>query len=632
MSKILGIDLGTGFSAMAVMENGSAKIITNAEGERTTPSIVAWNKNGERLVGSSAKRQAINNPQNTVYEVKRFIGRKFDEAQEDIKLVSYKVVRADNGDCRISANGNLYSPEEISSFILAKLKADAEAYLGETITDAIITCPAYFNDSQRQATKAAGSIAGMNVLRIINEPTAAALAYGVDKDKSGYIAVADAGSGTLDFSILEIGDGVFEVKSTAGDSQLGGKDYDQHLMNWLISDFKAETGVDLGKDPMALQRVKDESEKAKIALSSTESYDINLPFITMDATGPKHLMKNITRAKFEQLIEDLNDRYDAPARQCINDSGVDNIDEVILVGGTTRIPSVQQKIHSIFNIEPSKGVNPDEVVAMGAAIQGGVIAGDVTDVLLLDVTPLTLSIETMGSIATPMIDRNTTIPVKKSQVFSTASDNQSAVTIRVCQGERKMFGDNKLLGTFNLDGIAPAPRGIPQIEVTFDINANGILTVSATDKATGKEQHISITNSSGLSKEEIERAKAEAEKHAEEDKKRAEEIEAINKGESMAYQAEKFIKDNGDKISAERKTTAEDKIKALRDAVATKNIESINASIEALSNELGTMQQEMLAANSTSTGSVPPGFEDIMNQAAGNAGPGPVDVEAETVE
>lgn len=595
MSKILGIDLGTGFSAMAVMENGNAKIITNAEGERTTPSIVAWNKNGERLVGSPAKRQAINNPQNTVYEVKRFIGRKYDEAINDIKMVSYKVEKADNGDCRIKVNDRLYSPEEISSFVLAKLKADAESYLGEEVKDAIITCPAYFNDSQRQATKAAGTIAGLNVLRIINEPTAAALAYGVDKDKSGYIAVADAGSGTLDFSILEIGDGVFEVKSTAGDSQLGGKDYDQMIMNWLIAEFKAETGIDLGLDPMALQRIKDESEKAKIALSSTESYDINLPFITMDATGPKHLMRNLTRSKFEQLVEVLNDRYDAPAKQCITDADVDKIDEVILVGGTTRIPSVQRKIQTIFNLEPSKGVNPDEVVAMGAAIQGGVINGQVTDVLLLDVTPLTLSIETMGNIATPMIERNTTIPVKKSQVFSTASDNQSAVTIRVCQGERKVFDANKILGTFNLDGIAPAPRGIPQIEVTFDINANGILTVTALDKATGKQQNISITNASGLSNDEIEKAKAEAEAHAEEDKKRAEEVEAMNKGESIAYQAEKFLKESAEKIKPEQKAEAEDKIKVLREAVETKNVENINTAVEAVSAVLGAIQQDMVS-------------------------------------
>lgn len=624
MSKILGIDLGTGFSAMAVMENGSAKIITNAEGERTTPSIVAWNKNGERLVGSPAKRQAVNNPQNTVYEVKRFIGRKYDEAIEDIKLVSYKVEKADNGDCRISANGRLYSPEEISSFVLAKLKADAEAYLGETITDAIITCPAYFNDSQRQATKAAGTIAGLNVLRIINEPTAAALAYGVDKDKSGYIAVADAGSGTLDFSILEIGDGVFEVKSTAGDSQLGGKDYDQALMNWLISEFKSETGIDLGLDPMALQRVKDESEKAKIALSSTESYDINLPFITMDATGPKHLMRNITRSKFEQLVEHLNDRYDKPARQCISDADVGKIDEVILVGGTTRIPSVQRKIQSIFNLDPSKGVNPDEVVAMGAAIQGGVINGQVTDVLLLDVTPLTLSIETMGKIATPMIDRNTTIPVKKSQVFSTASDNQTAVTIRVCQGERKLFGDNKVLGTFNLEGIAPAPRGIPQIEVTFDINANGILTVTAVDKATNKQQHISITNASGLSKDEIEKAKAEAEAHAEEDKKRAEEIEAVNHGESIAYQAEKFVKEVDSRLTAEQKSEVEAKVKVLNEAVAARNVEEINKAVEGVSATLGNIQQNLAG----------PAVEDIINNAA-KASDTPddvVDVEAEPVE
>ncbi len=419
--KILGIDLGTGFSAMAIMEGGEAKIIPNAEGGRTTPSIVAWTKNGDRLVGQAAKRQAVTNPKNTVYEVKRFIGRKFDEVQNDVKLVSYEVVKASNGDCRIKIDGKEYSPEEISSFILAKLKKDAEAYLGEEIKDAIITCPAYFNDSQRQATKDAGTIAGLNVLRIINEPTAASLSYGLDKKKSGYIAVADAGAGTLDFTILEVGDGVFEVKSTAGDSQLGGKDYDQAIMKWLIEEFKAETGIDLSKDNMALQRLKDEAEKAKIALSSTEQVDINIPFITADASGPKHLAKTINRAKFEALVSDLNDRYDAPAKQCISDANVDKIDEVILVGGTTRIPSVQAKIKQIFGIEPSKGVNPDEVVAEGAAIQGGVIRGEVKDILLLDVTPLTLSICTNGQIATPMIERNTTIPAKKTQTFSNAT-------------------------------------------------------------------------------------------------------------------------------------------------------------------------------------------------------------------
>lgn len=538
-SKILSIDLGTGNSCMSILENGKPTVVANAEGERTTPSVVAWTNNGERLVGSPAKRQAVQNPKKTVYEVKRFIGRKFEEVAEDIKLVSYDVVKAPNGDCRIRIEGQKdFSPEEISSFILAKLKKDAEAYTGAPVTKAIITVPAYFNDSQRNATKAAGEIAGLEVLRIINEPTAAALAYGTDKKKSGHIAVADSGSGTLDFSILSVEDGVYEVLATSGDSQLGGKDYDQALMKFLLDGFKAENGIDLSLDAMALQRIKDEAEKAKIALSSVQSYDINLPFITMDATGPKHLQKTVTRAKFEQIVEHLNDRYDAPAKKCIADADV-QIDEVILVGGTTRMPSVQEKIKSIFGIEPSKGVNPDEVVSCGAAVQSGVLSGEVEDILLLDVTPLTLSIETMGGIATPMIDRNTTIPVKKSQVFSTAADNQPAVTIKVCQGERKSFDANKLLGMFNLEGIDPAPRGVPQIEVTFDIDANGILTVTAKDKNSGKEQNVVIQGSSGLSKEEIERAKAEAEAHAEEDKVLMENSETLNKTDAILAAVEK---------------------------------------------------------------------------------------------
>ena len=580
--KILGIDLGTGFSAMAIMEGGEAKIIPNAEGGRTTPSIVAWTKNGERLVGQAAKRQAVTNPKNTVYEVKRFIGRKFDEVQKDIKLVSYEVVKADNGDCRIKVDGKEYSPEEISSFILAKLKKDAEAYLGEAITDAIITCPAYFNDSQRQATKDAGTIAGLNVLRIINEPTAASLSYGLDKKKSGYIAVADAGAGTLDFTILEVGDGVFEVKSTAGDSQLGGKDYDQALMTWLIEEFKTETGIDLSKDNMALQRLKDEAEKAKIALSSTEQVEINIPFITADATGPKHLLKTINRAKFESLISDINNRYDAPAKQCISDANIEKIDEVILVGGTTRIPSVQAKIKQIFGIEPSKGVNPDEVVAEGAAIQGGVLRGDVKDILLLDVTPLTLSICTNGQIATPMIERNTTIPAKKTQTFSNATPMQSMATIMVGQGERKLFSDNKLLGQFNVE-ITPCPTpGQAQIEVTYDIDANGILTISAKDLAMNKVANITITNSSGLSKEEIEKAKADAEKFAEEDAKKVELINTKNSAESLCNQIDKAMTDAGDKLTDDDKKPVSDEIAKVREAVKGDDLSAIKSALEAL--------------------------------------------------
>ena len=575
MGKILGLDLGTGFSAMSIYEGGEAKIIANAEGARTTPSIVAWTKDGERLVGQAAKRQAVTNPKNTVYEVKRLIGRKYDEVVDDIKLLSYDVVKAPNGDCRVKIGDKEYSPEEISSFILAKLKKDAEAYLGETVTDAIITVPAYFNNSQRDATKAAGTIAGFNVLRIINEPTAAALSYGVDKKKSGYVAVADAGSGTFDVSILEIGDGVFEVKATAGDSQLGGKDYDQAIMKWLIADFKNETGVDLSKDNMAVQRLKDEAEKAKITLSNATTVDISIPFISANENGPLHLMKTLSRAKFEQLVSELNDRMTAPCKQCIADAAVDKIDEVILVGGTTRIPSVQEKIKEIFGIEPSKGVNPDEVVSTGASIQGAVLAGDKKDILLLDVTPLTLAIETIGGIATPMIARNTTIPTSKTQTFSTAADYQTAVTVRICQGERKQFDANKVLGTFNLNGIPPAPRGVPQIEIKYDIDANGILTVSAKDLGTQKEQHITITGSSGLTDEEIEKAKKDAELHAEEDKKLEELVVTKNAAESLSFSIEKLCNEQKDKLGEDLCKKATDAIAALREAIKTNDIQKI---------------------------------------------------------
>ncbi len=576
-NKILGVDLGTGNSAMAVFEGGEAKIIPNAEGGRTTPSIIGWTKSGERLVGQAAKRQAVTNPKGTVYEVKRLIGRKYDEVLDDIKMLSYDVVKAPNGDCRIKVEGKEYSPEECSSFILAKLKKDAEAYLGEEIKDAIITVPAYFNDQQRQATKDAGAIAGLNVLRIINEPTAAALSYGVDKKKSGIIAVADSGSGTLDFSILELGDGVFEVKATSGNSQLGGKDYDQKIMQWLISEFKADTGIDLSNDNMAVQRLKDEAEKAKIALSTAEQIEINIPFISADATGPKHLVKTLTRAKLEVLVAELNDKYEAPAKQCIADAGSPKLDEVILVGGTTRMPSVQAKIKEIFGLEPSHGVNPDECVAMGAAIQGAVLRGQKSDILLLDVTPLTLSIETMGGIATPMIDRNTTIPTKKTQVFSTAADNQSAVTIRICQGERKMFADNKILGNFNLDGIPPAPRGIPQIEITYDLDANGILNVSAKDLGTQKEQKITITSSSGLSKDEIEKAKSEAEKYKAEDEKRAALVQEKNLAEGAAYASEKSANDNKDKLGEDLSKKILDAVAAVREAAKGDDIDAIKS-------------------------------------------------------
>lgn len=582
MSKILAIDLGTGFSAMSIFEGGEAKIITNAEGARTTPSIVAWTKSGERLVGQAAKRQAVTNPKGTVYEVKRLIGRKYDEVLDDIKLLSYDVVKAPNGGCRIKVDGNEYSPEEVSSFILSKLKADAEAYLGEKVTDAIITVPAYFNNDQRQATKDAGKIAGLNVLRIINEPTAASLSYGVDKKKSGYIAVADAGSGTFDVTILEIGDGVFEVKATNGDSQLGGKDYDQAIMKWLIEEFKNDTGIDLSADNMAVQRLKDESEKAKIALSTTLTVDINIPFITANASGPLHLQKTLTRAKFEQLVTELNDRMTAPCKQCIADSGVEKIDEVILVGGTTRMPSVQEKIKALFGIEPSKGVNPDEAVSLGAAVQSAVLTGQKNDVLLLDVTPLTLAIETAGGIATPMIPRNTTIPTKKTQTFSTASDYQTAVTIRICQGERKMFDSNKVLGTFNLDGIPPAPRGVPQIEISYDIDANGILKVSAKDLGTQKEQNITITGSSGLSDEEIEKAKKDAELHAEEDKKAEEAAKLKNEADGFAFAIEKVLKESKDKLGDELVKKAEAAVNELKEALKSNDLEQIKAKKAAL--------------------------------------------------
>ena len=582
MSKVLGIDLGTGFSCMAIMEGGEPKVIVNAEGARTTPSIVAWTKSGDRLVGQAAKRQAITNPKNTVYEIKRFIGRKYDEVLDDIKLVSYDVVKADNGDIRVKIEDKLYSPEEISSFILAKLKADAEAFLGEKITEAVITVPAYFNDSQRQATKDAGAIAGLNVLRIVNEPTAAALSYGLDKQGNSVIAVADAGAGTYDTTILELGEGVFEVKATNGDTRLGGKDYDQAIMNWLCEEFKRDTGINLLNNQMAVQRLKDEAEKAKIALSTSETIDINIPFITGDATGPKHLVNTLSRAKFEALISELNDRLVAPCKNCMSDADV-KIDKVILVGGTTRIPSVQTKIKDIFGIEPSKGVNADEVVACGAAIQGGVLKGEVKDVLLLDVTPLTLSICTNGQVATPMIDRNTTIPVKKTQTFSNAAPMQPAASILIGQGERKMFNDNKLLGQFNVE-LTPMPNpGQNQIEITYELDANGILTVEAFDKALNKKANITITSSSGLSKEEIEKAKADAAAHAAEDEKKLELVNEKNKAESLCNSIERAFKDvPADKITEDEKKPVVDAIAKVREVIKTDDIEKIKSEVEAM--------------------------------------------------
>ncbi len=569
MAKIIGIDLGTTNSCVAVMEGGEPKVIPNEEGGRTTPSVVAFTKTGERLVGQVAKRQAITNPQNTIYSIKRFMGRRYDEVSDEMKMVPYKVVQ--QGDhVAIEAQGKLYTPPEISALILQKLKKAAEDYLGQTVTEAVITVPAYFNDAQRQATKDAGKIAGLDVKRIVNEPTAAALAYGLDKKKDETIAVYDFGGGTFDISILEVGEGVIEVKSTNGDTHLGGDNLDQRIVDWLISEFKQETGLDLTSkgNEMALQRLKDAAERAKIELSTAQETEINLPFITADASGPKHLVRTLSRAKLEALVDDLLQKSIGPCKQAMKDAGVDasKIDEVVLVGGQTRMPKIQQLVKDLFGKEPHKGVNPDEVVAIGAAVQAGVLAGDVKDLLLLDVTPLTLSIETMGGVATPMIPRNTTIPTKKTETFSTAADNQTEVEIHVLQGERPMANQNRTLGKFKLGGIPPAPRGMPQVEVTFDIDANGILNVTAKDNATGKDQKITITSSSGLSKEEVERMAKDAEAHASEDKEAKEKIEARNQLDSMVYNVEKMLREGGDKVAAADKSDVET---ALADAKAT---------------------------------------------------------------